>query len=388
MGSGSKMRPFRNSLPTLPRKPGRVERGSLGHSARQSKSATADFDSREGDDGASLTRRRAIRIVAAAAGLPLAIAAVRAAAPSGQLFSWQGEVLGALSELTLWHTDAALARRTILRVREEIARYERIFSLYRQDSEISRLNAAGRLDKPSPELRALVEESRRFSVLSDGAFDISVQPLWRLYEAHFWSHADVRPDLEGRARDLARDLVDFRNIDIGDAHIAFARAGMGITLNSLAQGFITDSIADLLGNEGFESAVVDLGEFRTIGHHPDGHPWRIGIRSGKTAGGIARTIELEDMALAVSGGYGTTFEPTGRFHHIFDPHTGACANELVDVAVIGPRATAANGLSTAICVAGEARAPTLLAAFPGSRAILTRPDGTAVAIPAEVAVAA
>ena len=307
---------------------------------------------------------------------------MRAAAPSGQLFSWQGEVLGALSELTLWHTDAALAQRTILQVRGEIARYERIFSLYLEDSEISRLNAAGTLRKPSPELRGLVEESQRFGALSEGAFDISVQPLWRLYEAHFWSHSDVQQDIEARARDVARELVDFRNIDIGDTHIAFARAGMGITLNSLAQGFITDSIADLLRNEGFERAVVDLGEFRTIGRHPEGHAWRIGIRNGMAAGGIARTIELEDMALAVSGGYGTTFEPTGRFHHIFDPHTGACANGLADVAVIGPRATAANGLSTAICVAGEDRAAALLAAYPGTRAILTRPDGTAVTIPA------
>jgi len=348
----------------------------------------ADFASAAGDEGARLTRRRAIRIVAAAAGLPLAMAAVRAAAPTGHLHTWQGEVLGALSELALWHTDAALAQRSILQVREEIARYERIFSLYQPDSEISRLNAAGRLSRPSPELRSLVEDSRRLGVLSDGAFDISVQPLWRLYEAHFWSHSDVQPDIEARARDTAHTFVDFRSIDIGEARIAFARAGMGITLNSLAQGFITDSIADLLRNEGFESAVVDLGEFRTIGRHPDGHPWRIGIRSGlRNGAAVARTVELEDMALAVSGGYGTTFEPTGRFHHIFDPHTGACANGLVDVAVIGPRATAANGLSTAICVGGEARAPALLAAFPGTRAIVTRPDGTAVAIPAGSATA-
>jgi FAD:protein FMN transferase len=333
-----------------------------------------------GEHSTFLTRRRAIHIAAAAAGLPLAIAAVRATAPPGQLFSWQGEVLGALSELTLWHTDAAFAQRTILRVRGEVARYEGIFSLYQQDSEISRLNAAGTLSKPSPELRRLVEDGRRFSVLSDGAFDISVQPLWRLYEAHFWTHSDIQRDIAARARDLARELVDFRNIDIGGTRIAFARAGMGITLNSLAQGFITDAIADLLRNEGFESAVVDLGEFRTIGRHPEGHPWRIGIRNGMAQGGIARTIELEDVALAVSGGYGTTFEPTGRFHHIFDPHTGACANSLVDVAVIGPRATIANGLSTTICVAGEDRAPALLAAYPGTRAILTRPDGTAVTI--------
>src|SRR5579883_1131734 len=327
-----------------------------------------------------VTRRRAIRIVAAAAGLPLMIAAVRATAPSGQFFSWQGEVLGALSELTLWHTDAALAQRAILQVREEIARYERIFSLYRSDSEISRLNAAGRLDKPSPELRGLVEESRRFSIISDGAFDISVQPLWRLYEAHFWSHSDVQPDIAARAHEVARELVDFRQIELGAGRIAFARAGMGITLNSLAQGFITDAIADLLRNEGFASAVVDLGEFHTLGRHPDGHPWRIGIRNDAADGGIAGTVELEDMALAVSGGYGTTFEPTGRFHHIFDPHTGESPNSLASVAVIGPRATLANGLSTAICVTGEARAPVLLAACPGTRAILTRPDGSSVTI--------
>jgi thiamine biosynthesis lipoprotein len=349
---------------------------------------------KEGGSWAGLTRRRAVRIVAAAAGLPLMIAAVRATVPAGQLFRWQGEVLGALSELTLWHTDAALVQRTMVRVRGEIARYERIFSLYQPDSEISRLNREGALVRPSAELRGLVGESQRISVLSDGAFDISVQPLWRLYEAHFWSQSDIHPDILSRAFDVARDLVDFRNIDAGASRIAFARPGMGITLNSVAQGFITDAIADLLRNEGFERAVVDLGEFHTLGRHPDGHPWRIGIRNslagnssaeGTADGSIARTVELEDMALAVSGGYGTTFEPTGQFHHIFDPHTGASANGLVDVAVIGPRATAANGLSTAICVAGEARAAALLAAYPGTRAIVTRPDGTAALFEAAVA---
>jgi thiamine biosynthesis lipoprotein len=329
------------------------------------------------------TRRHALRIFAAVAGLPLMIAGVRATAPNGQLHTWQGEVLGAASELTLWHTDPAFARATILKVRTEIARFERIFSLYRPDSEISRLNEAGRLVKPSPELRKLVEESQRLSALSRGAFDISVQPLWRVYEAHFWSRTDIQPDIAARARDVAHAVVDFRQIETGAASIAFARAGMAITLNSVAQGYISDAIADMLRNEGFESAVVDLGEYRTIGRHPDGRAWRIGIRDGRNVGTIDRMVDLEDMALAVSGGYGTTFEATGRFHHIFDPRTGASANSLVDVAVIGPRATAADGLATAICVAGEALAPTLLAAYPQMRAILTRLDGTSTTFTAK-----
>jgi FAD:protein FMN transferase len=325
------------------------------------------------------TRRRALRIVAAVAGVPLAIAAVRASAPKGELHSWQGDVLGAFSELTLWHTDAAFAQRTIRKVRQEIERYERIFSLYRPESEIVRLNAAGRLARPSPELRALIEESQRIGALSAGAFDITVQPLWRLYEAHFWSRSDVQADIAARAREVAQALVDFRRIEAGAASIGFTRTGMAITLNSLAQGYITDVIADMLRHEGFDSAVVDLGEFRTLGRHPDGRPWRIGIRNGK-ADGDGRMVELTDMALAVSGGYGTPFDSSGRFHHIFDPASGASANGLVEVAVIGPRATAANALSTAICVAGEARAVALLAAYPGTQAILTRPDRSVVTL--------
>jgi thiamine biosynthesis lipoprotein len=327
-----------------------------------------------------LTRRRAIRIVAAAAGLPLMITVVRATAPLPQMFHWQGEVLDALSEVTLWHTDAALCRRALLKMRAEIARYERIFSLYQPESEISRLNAAGALARPAPELRTLIEESQRFSVISAGAFDISVQPLWQLYEAHFWSHAHIVPDIVARAQDVARELVDFRRIETGAGRIAFGRQGMGITLNSVAQGFITDAIADMLRNEGFESAVVDLGEYRTLGRHPDGHAWRIGIRDALAASEADRVIELDDMALAVSGGYGTTFEPTGHFHHIFDPQTGASANKLADAAVIGPRATAANALAVAICVLGEERARALLEACPGTRAIVTRSDGTSVTI--------
>src|SRR6185503_11197706 len=99
------------------------------------------------------TRRRFLRVVAAVAGLPPMIATMRATAPKARFHTWHGEVLGASSELSLWHPDAAFARRTILRVRREIERFEQIFSLYRPDSEISRLNDAGRLLKPSPELR-------------------------------------------------------------------------------------------------------------------------------------------------------------------------------------------------------------------------------------------
>ena len=318
----------------------------------------------------NVTRRRAVCIVAAAAGLPLLIAGVRGAVPKPRFFSWQGEVLGAASELTLWHSDEALARRAILKVRHEIARYESIFSLYR-DSEVMRLNRDGVLVNPSPELIDVIDASQRLGTLSGGAFDITVQPLWRIYEEHFWSRGCVAPDIRARALDVARAQVDFRRVQAGTKRIALP-SGMAITLNGIAQGFITDRIADLLRNEGFAQAVVDLGEWRALGEHPAGRPWRAATRSG--------LVELSDTALAVSSGAGTAFEPSGQFHHIFDPATGASAAQLVEAAVIAPHAMIADALATAICVIGEERATGLLAAYPGARGIVTRRDGTVAEI--------
>src|SRR5262245_41143321 len=97
------------------------------------------------------TRRRFLRVVAAVAGLPVVTGAVRATAPKARFHTWHAEVLGARSDLSLWHPDATFARRTIARVCREIERFEQIFSLYRPNSEISRLNEAGKLLKPSPE---------------------------------------------------------------------------------------------------------------------------------------------------------------------------------------------------------------------------------------------
>jgi thiamine biosynthesis lipoprotein len=308
-----------------------------------------------------VTRRRAFRIVAAGAGLPLLIAGVRAVQPKPRFFSWQGEVLGAASELTLWHSDEALARRAILKARHEMARCENIFSLYR-DSEVTRLNRDG-IVRPSPELVEVIDASQRLGVLSTGAFDVTVQPLWRVYEQHFWSRSEVVPDILARARDVARAQVDFRRVQAGARRVELP-PGMAITLNGIAQGYITDRIADLLRSEGFEHTVVDLGEWRALGDHPEGRPWRAATREGE--------IELSDNALAVSSGAGTAFEPSGRFHHIFDPATGASASRLAEVAVIAPRAMIADALATAICVAGEERAAELLAAYPGARAIALR----------------
>jgi thiamine biosynthesis lipoprotein len=153
---------------------------------------------------------------------------------------------------------------------------------------------------------------------------------------------------------------------------------MQATLNGIAQGYITDRIADLLRNEGFEHVVVELGESRVIGDHPDGRPWRIALRD--QLGATDRMVELSNGSLAVHGGYGTTFDASGRNHHIFDPSTGRSAALVKEVVVFSPRAMDADGIGVALFVAGEERAANILANYPGVRALITRLDGSTVTL--------
>ena len=122
---------------------------------------------------------------------------------------------------------------------------------------------------------------------------------------------------------------------------------MGLTLNGIAPGYMTDRIVELLKNEGLDHALVDLGEIRAIGARADHEPWRVGIRDPFDGQRIALELPLADQALATSGGYGFRFDQTGCFHHIFDPKSGACPHAYASVSVFAPTATGADALATA-----------------------------------------
>lgn len=324
-----------------------------------------------------MRRRHALKVLAATVALPLGVLALRGTQAQPVAQTWLGVSLGGPVSITLWHPDQGFARSTIVRMRSEIERLETIFSLYRNNSEIVRLNRAGRLDGASPDLRAVLAAAQDAAEASDGAFDPTVQPLWRLYETHFRSQPETVTGPDAADIAAARGLVDYQGIEIGSKSVQFARPGMAVTLNGIAQGYITDRVSDLLREEGFAHALVDMGETRALGTEPDGSPWSIGIKNPSIPTMVDRQLPLSDAALSVSGGYGTRFGRSG-LHHIFDPATGLSAEGLLDVVVLAPRATTADILSTAIYVAGEAKGAEMLRRFPGAWASVTRNDGVVV----------
>ena len=312
--------------------------------------------------GAAPTRRRFVAIAAAAAGLPFS--ALRAGAKTAHLHRWSGIALGAAAEIVLYDPDATRARRLIARCVEEIDRLEDVFSLYRPESAIRQLNRDGRLTAPPLELVALLAEARFYSERTDGIFDVTVQSLWHLYAAHFARPgADPRGPAEAEHA-KAQALVDHRAVEIEPAEVRFARPGMAVTLNGIAQGYITDRVAALLQDAGMGDVLLDIGEVRALGRHPDGRPWSVGIRRAAEPETIARTLTLSDRAVATSAGIASVFEPSGRHHHLFDPATGRPARAAGQVSVIAPRATVADALSTALAVSSPAQAAAFAARFP------------------------
>ena len=244
-------------------------------------------------------------------------------------------------------------------------------------SELSRLNRDGRLDGPPIELVELMGRARDFSDLTAGAFDVTVQPLWDLYASHF-SAPD--PDPSGPSRTAiaaALGRVGQEALEIDPARTSFPRPDMSVTLNGIAQGYITDCIVDLLRRAGIDRSLVDMGETRTIGARPSGDPWIVGLEDPLAPGRVAERIEIENQAVATSGGYGTQFDREGRFNHLFDPATGETSWRYLSVSVIASDATTADALSTAFSLMRLDSVKSVVAAL-GLKAHLVMPDGSGI----------
>lgn len=325
-----------------------------------------------------LNRRRFLRIIAGTAG-GLLCASVADSRPRAQVRTWRGVTMGAEASITIGDVDLSHAEAAIRACTTEVARLEALFSLQRPNSCIARLNATGRQDDPPADFCNLVREAQILARQTAGAFDATVQPLWLLYRNHFARGGSTTgPAPAEIARACA--LVGSRRLHCSDSVVNFEQAGMALSLNGIAQGYITDRVADLLRDLGLTNVLVDLGEYYASGSHPEGRPWRVGIRHPANPLGLIEEIPLANTALSTSGGYGLSFDVAGRFHHLFDPHTGLSASRYLSVSVQHPRATIADGLSTAFSAMPLAAIRNHAATEPALRAWIVMPAGELIRI--------
>jgi thiamine biosynthesis lipoprotein len=277
--------------------------------------------------------------------------------------------------MQIHHPDRDEAQRLIARSLTEVRRLERLFSLYQDDSALVELNRTGVMVSPAPELVELLEISARYAELTRGAFDPTVQPLWELYAKHFLrSGADPTGPSESAVRAVVA-RVGYRKLLVSGDRIAMPN-GTAVTLNGIAQGYITDKVVDLLRARGIEHSLVDMGETRVIGTRPDGLSWDVGIADPDEPTRIAAMLPLVNRAVATSGAYGFRFDPTGRFNHLFNPATGACACLYRSVTTVADRATAADALSTAFSLMPRDRIQSVMRSVGIQMVYLIDADGT------------
>ncbi|MTH34403.1 FAD:protein FMN transferase [Paracoccus limosus] len=289
-------------------------------------------------------RRRFLTVSAAMAGAALVMPHMLRAAPGASV--WHGQAMGAPTTLILNHPDPVRAQALLRQTEAELRRLEAIFTLYRADSELSRLNRDGYLLAPSPEMLGALQLAAAAHAATGGRFDPSIQPLWRAYAAG---------DTAAVAR--ARPAVGFGHVRIDPDRILLAR-GMALTLNGIAQGYITDRITDLLRAGGARHTLVDMGEFHAIDGRGPYDPWRVQLAGGGEA-------LLADRALATTEARGFCFDAEGRLPQLIDPATGAARADWARVSVLADSAGWADALSTGFSLAPASAIRAALPGLPG-----------------------
>ena len=292
-------------------------------------------------------RRRFLTISAAAAGVALVPLGASQRTRDAQLVEWTGLSLGGLVAIRLHHPDRRAGEALLRRVVTEARRLETIFSLYERDTALCELNRRGVLVAPPTELVELLGLCDRFWRLTGGVFDPTVQPLWLCYAEHFSTKSASADGPTREKLEEALRLVGWQNVRFGRDRVAFERRGIALTLNGVAQGYITDRVVELLREAGIDNCLVDMGEIRTLGVLPYGRPWHVALRGPADEASPHGSIDLVNKAVATSGADGFKFDEAGRCNHLFNPTTGLCADPERSITVVAASAAAADALSTA-----------------------------------------
>jgi len=300
-----------------------------------------------------LSRRRCLGIIASCAALSQtgALSAIAKTGSPLKKVTWTGRALGANASITLYGDDEAHARKTLREMLYEIKRLEQYFSLFRERSLIKELNASGVLNNPPLEFYQLLKTALRISEQSDGRFDPTVQPLFMAFKscardrkAHAWG----RPwEIDERVV-TARALVGWQKVICRPDQIAFTQPGMGLTLNGIAQGFITDRATDILKAAGFIRTLVNFGEYNARLPKPGTDGWQIQLGSASRDGPKRPMWSLKDSALAASEKSGYVFDAALDLHHMLAPKSGTSARFWREIYVEAPNAVLADGASTAL----------------------------------------
>jgi len=317
------------------------------------------------------------------------------------------ESMGTLWEVTLVDAPTGRASQAMQASFDEIDRIDRMMSLFKPESELCQLNRrAYQAAVPvSPELWEILQIACQISDLSGGVFDVTIGPVVQL-----WGFAGQRRQTPPTTAEIARakSLVNYRNLlfDPVNKTVRFRKQGMVIDLGGIAKGYAIDRVTEILKKRGIQNAMVNAGgQIKVTGHNEQGGVWKIGVQHPRDPSKLITVLPLAQGSFSTSGDYEHFFIYKGQmYHHEMDPKKGKPTREMISATVIldwgkhdqptsetgrsglegtpSREATWADGLSTAVFVAGRKKGMSIVEKVKNADAVLIAhtPKGIVVSV--------
>ena len=269
-------------------------------------------------------------------------AAVLLMPPTGPLrLERTTDAMGTTFSVVAYGSDQASMNQAIGAAFEEVHRLDALLSNYQPASEWSRINreAAAHPVTVSPELFRLLSHCIEYSRASEGAFDVTVGPLMRIWG---FSGGGRRVPSSAEIRE-ALELVGYQHLQLntGERSVRFDRRGVEIDPGGVGKGYAVDQMVEILRARGIRNALVAASgsSIFALGNPPkEPRGWPVSIADPWDHRRNAAEVHLRDQSLSTSGSYEKSFRAGGhRYSHIMDPRRGAPAETAVQVTVIAPR---------------------------------------------------
>jgi FAD:protein FMN transferase len=322
-------------------------------------------------------------LVAALAALNISVGEVRESQATSKVgkqtsrrFTFSEAHMGTIFRIVLYAPAATTAEKASRVAFDRIAALDNTMSDYKPDSELMRLcrAAGGPSVKVSEDLFQVLVAAQELAARSDGAFDVTVGPVVRL-----WRRARRRHDLPDPNRlAQALALVGYHNLllDRKQRTAQLLKPGMMLDLGGIAKGYAADEALSVLKRDGITSALVAAaGDIACSRPPPGRESWRIEIAapaaSTKSADESTRYLLLHDAAVSTSGDAEQHLDVGGqRYSHIINPATGMALTGRRSVTVVAPRGITADSYAVAVCVLGPKRGLELIDSTEGTSALI------------------
>jgi thiamine biosynthesis lipoprotein len=296
--------------------------------------------------------------------------------PSDQVLHRTQFLMGTIVEVKAFASSSAGLDAAMDAAFAEMARLDQLLSRYQRGSDVERINNAEASIDVAPETEAVLRLGLDVSKKSQGAFDLSLGRLKKLWgfdqeHPHVPSSEAVHEALKG---------IGPEALDLGGSQLRKRHPDLSVDFGGIAKGYIVDQAIDVLKRHGVESASVNAGgDMYLLGYHQD-RPWRIGIQHPRHPNQTLDILSVHDRAVVTSGDYEQFFVEDGtRYHHLLDPQTGYPAGSSQSVTVVADSVALADALATALFVLGPDKGRGMLASYPDAVALWVDATGQLLA---------